>query len=588
MRKYCTNITELYIGKKIELQGWVHKIRNHGGLIFIDLRDISGLIQIIFQPENKQIFQKVLKLKNEYIIKIIGLVKKRPVKKENIKSFTGKLEIIASKLVILAKSFPLPFPVNKYQDLNEDIRFTYRYIDLRRFESQKYILLRSKVTNILRSFLEKKKFIDIETPILTKSSPEGARDYIVPSRIHKKCYFALPQSPQLFKQLLMISGFDKYYQIAKCFRDEDLRANRQPEFTQLDIEMSFIQEKDIINFSEKLIKFVFKKVMDIDFKDKFPCISYKESLLKYGTDKPDIRIPLVFHEIKELFQYENHRYIKKYFRDKNSRIVALKIPNGNKIISRKVFKFYKNFVLEKGSENLSYIKVLSIKKSSEFNIKSSLDKIISNTTIKNILQKIKTKVNDFIFLIADKEDIVNTCFNALRRKIGKDFNLYSSQWAPIWIINFPMFKKNKINLESVHHPFTSPSIDNIEDLNKIPLEKILSRSYDIVINGSEIGSGSIRINCPNMQKAVFHLLGMNNKEIEQNFGFFINALKFGAPPHGGIGIGLDRFIMLLSKTNNIRDVIPFPKTQNSSCFLTKAPSFISKNHLNELSIFYKK
>ncbi|QFQ32489.1 aspartate--tRNA ligase [Buchnera aphidicola (Aphis fabae)] len=578
--KYCGNIRIIDLHKSVILSGWVNKIRNFGQFIFIDMRDYTGIVQVIFELNNHTVFKKALSLKNESCIQIIGVVQKRDIKNQNLKLDTGDIEILAKKINIfnISQSLPLDYLNNN----SDELRLKYRYLDLRKCSLFKNLKIRSQVTDLIRTFMTKKKFLDIETPLLTKSTPEGARDYLVPSRNYLGKFYALPQSPQLFKQLLMISGIDKYYQIVKCFRDEDLRSDRQPEFTQVDIETAFMSAVKIRKIIEQLIKKIWLTTLNYNL-NKFPTISFHEAIKRYGSDKPDLRNPI---EIVDIFNIFNKKKFIEFFKidlSKKNRIALLCFPKGEQINRKKIEK-YCNYVNQFGAKKLFYIKIKKYEIGKE-GIESSIKKILSEVILNKIINKTSAKNGDILFIIADTEDIVNKSLGMLRIKLGNDFKIYQKNiWKPIWVINFPMFKKDNFGkFSSVHHPFTSCKKNHEKKLFN-DLNNVLSDSYDLVINGYEIGGGSVRIHDAKIQKKIFNIIGLNEKDQKEKFGFLIEALKYGAPPHAGIALGLDRIIMLLRQTNNIRDVIAFPKTTSASCLMTKAPSILKDKDLNELGI----
>tara|TARA_Y100001935_G_C17297392_1_gene506969 strand:- start:549 stop:2336 length:1788 start_codon:yes stop_codon:yes gene_type:complete len=579
---YCGEVTTDLINKEVELYGWVNRRRDHGGVIFIDLRDRSGLVQIVYDPDISDIFEIAEKVRNEFVLYIKGSVRERPEGTKNEDLATGKIEILGSDLQILNSSKTPPFQIED-SDTSEELRLKYRYIDLRRPEMQNRIILRSKVTHTLRDELNKIGFLDIETPMLTKATPEGARDYLVPSRVHPGNFFALPQSPQLFKQLLMISGMDRYYQIVRCFRDEDLRADRQPEFTQLDIEASFLNEDQIMNFSEKIIRTTFKKVLDIDLPEPFPRMSYKEAMDRFGSDRPDLRISLELIDVGDLLVKTDFKVFSGPANDSNCRVAALCIPNGSSI-SRKDIDEYTEFVSIYGAKGLAYIKVNN-KEQGVAGLQSPILKFISEKTVLEIIDRVEASDGDLIFFGADETKIVNEALGALRVKIAQDLELVSSKWEPLWVVDFPMFEWDGEcnNWNALHHPFTAPKVEHINLLAEDP-QGCLSRAYDMVLNGTEIGGGSIRIHDEKMQNQVFSLLGIDEKEAKKKFGFLLDALKFGCPPHGGLAFGLDRLVMLMANVKSIREVMAFPKTQSASCLLTEAPAEISDHQMKELHI----
>ena len=578
---YCNEIDESYIDKKIKVCGWVNKVRDHGGVIFIDLRDIKGLLQLVVNPDNENIFNIAESIRNEFIISIEGTPRKRPEGSENEKIISGKVEVVVSEISILSKAETPPF---QFEDnVNEDIRLKYRVHDLKNSKMQENLITRNKVTTLIRNFLAKEEFLEIETPILTKATPEGARDYLVPSRINQGTFFALPQSPQLFKQMLMMSGYEKYYQIAKCFRDEDLRADRQPEFTQLDIEMSFITQEDIIDLIEKLFYEIFIKTLDVKISLPIARISYKESMEKFGTDRPDLRIPFELCTISNLVEDCGFKVFSDPAKKINHKVSALCIP-GKANLSRKDIDTYTDFAISRGSKGLAYIKCNDIS-DLEKGLQSPILKFIDKKIIEKILIRVGAENGDIIFFSAGPSNLVNNILGGLREKIAIDKNLLSESWEFIWVTDFPMFERDveSKKLKCLHHPFTMPILENNSDIQNKP-EEILSYSYDLVLNGTELGGGSIRVNDKNVQNEIFKALGLKDNEVEEKFGFFINALKYGCPPHGGIAFGLDRIIMLITRSKSIRDVIAFPKTQTASCSLTNAPSIISKDQINELGI----
>tara|TARA_Y100000389_G_scaffold52091_1_gene47886 strand:+ start:15116 stop:16876 length:1761 start_codon:yes stop_codon:yes gene_type:complete len=578
-RTHCGVIDSTFVDKNLTVNGWVNTRRDHGGVIFIDLRDHTGLVQVVFNPDIKEMFEKAQTLRTEYVLEIKGIIKKRLQGTSNKDMFTGDIELVAEKLTILNESKTTPFKVND-DNTNEDLRLQYRYIDLRGSKMQDNLRFRSKLYNTIRNHLSEHHFNEIETPILTKPTPEGARDYIVPSRVHKANFFALPQSPQLFKQMLMISGIDKYYQIAKCFRDEDLRADRQPEFTQLDIECSFYNEEDIMQLSESLMKKIFVNLINKDILLEFPRISYKDAMEKYGCDKPDLRNPLKLREISKLLRNTEFKVFQDCTNSAQKRIVALNVPGGS-AISRKNIDEYTELVKKFGAKGLAYFKIDNIE-DIEHGISSPIKKFLSNQEIEDILETVKPKNGDLIFFSADTTDTVNSSMSALISELGHDLDLLSEEYKFAWIVEYPMFEyeKNTDNLTSLHHPFTSPSEINSNNFD----DKTLSRAYDLTLNGNEIGGGSVRIHKKSLQMEVFKALNLSDDEIENKFGFFLKALEYGCPPHAGIAFGLDRIVMILKNLTSIRDSIAFPKTQSSACLLTDAPTEINSNQLRELSI----
>ena len=576
----CNQVTSDLIGQEITISGWIHRRRDHGGVIFFDVRDEDGLVQVVYNPESKDIFSLAETCRNEFVIFSKGVVSERPVGTANDNLVTGEVEIIASDLDILNPSLPIPFQLDEYSSVGEETRLKFRFLDLRRTEMQDNLRLRSKVSTSLRSYLDNEDFIEIETPLLTKATPEGARDYLVPSRTFPGQFFALPQSPQLFKQTLMASGFEKYFQFAKCFRDEDLRADRQPEFTQLDIEMSFVDSKEVMSLITKMIKQVFKESLSVDL-GEFVEITYHEAIEKYGVDKPDLRNPLELIEVKELFKECDFKVFNEPANDKDSRIAAIKVPNG-KLLTRKQIDDYTEFVGNYGAKGLAYIRVEDPSKGKE-GLQSPIIKFIEDSIIESLLSTLEVQEGDIIFFGAGKRSIVNDSLAALRDLVAKDLDLLTCEWAPCWVVDFPMFEKNRSgDLTPLHHPFTAPNC-TADELKEDPLGA-LTEAYDIVLNGTELGGGSVRIHDRLMQETVLKLLNINEKEAEEKFGFLIAALQHGCPPHAGLAIGFDRMIMLMTGSDSIRDVIAFPKTQTASCLLTEAPGQAAQEQLEELHI----
>ena len=582
MKKYlCTDICESLLNKEITVFGWVSTRRDHGGVIFLDLRDYSGILQLVFHPDNKPIFEVAENIRSEYVLQVTGTVCKRPEGTINNDLKTGKIEIDVKSVVVLNKSKTPPIQIND-EELNEEQRLQFRHLDIRSNHMQNNLRFRSKLIAIIRNFFYEREFVDVETPVLTKTTPEGARDYLVPSRIYANKFFALPQSPQLFKQTLMIGGLDKYFQIAKCFRDEDLRADRQPEFTQLDLEMSFVEEKDIMNLCEELFSKIFSELMDKTLPINFCQMQYPDSLRDYGCDKPDLRNPLILREIKEIVSDVEFKVFSAHANKKDSRIVALNVPNGCSL-SNKQIEDYTNLVMKYGAKGLAYIKCKDVSNIDQ-GLESPIKKFLKKDVLLKIIEITSAKNNDLIFFSADTNVIVNESMSSLIKTLGTDLKLLKDTWEFVWITGYPLFEQETKtnNLTSVHHPFTSPV--NINDIDKKDLLSIESRAYDLILNGNEIGGGSIRIHSKDLQIKVFSALGIEKDEMNKKFGFFLNALDYGCPPHGGIAFGIDRIIMILLKLNSIRDTIAFPKTQSTSCMLTEAPSDVDAKQLKELSL----
>ena len=577
---YCGEITSKNLKEDVTICGWIHRRRDHGGVIFLDVRDIKGICQAVVNPDQKDSFKLAESIRNEFVVQITGKVRKRLEGTINKTMHTGEIEIEVNIINILSKANTPVFPIDEYQEVNEDVRLKNRVLDLRRPEMNERIITRSKITSLIRNFLDDNDFNEIETPILTKATPEGARDYILPSRVQPGSFYALPQSPQLFKQLLMIGGLNKYYQIARCFRDEDLRADRQPEFTQIDIEASFLDEEEIMKVSEEMIKKVINKFCG-DKLSKFAVLDWQDAIDRYGCDKPDLRIPLELIEISDLVKDEEFKVFSDPAKKKNSRVVALKVPKGNSM-SRGQIDEYTKFVSKLGAKGLAYIKVNDVN-DIENGIQSPILKFLNIETVKKILKKLDIQTDDLIFFGAGSESIVNLSMSSLIKKLGEDLSLYTEKWAPCWIVNFPMFETNSDgDLTPLHHPFTLPKCSSKEIKND-PVNAT-AYAYDVVLNGYEIGGGSLRIYDKSMQEIIFEILNISKKEADKKFGFLLKALSSGCPPHGGIAFGLDRIVMLVTNTNNIRDVIAFPKTQSAACLLTDAPSTVEKAQLEELKI----
>ncbi|PJD93890.1 MAG: aspartate--tRNA ligase [Legionella sp.] len=579
----CTQVNETMIGQSVTVCGWVHNRRDHGGVIFLDIRDHSGLLQVVYEPENQSVFSVAETLRHEFVVCISGQVRARPLGMQNAQLATGQIEVLASQLDILNQAQTPPFLPDENQTVGEDLRYRYRYLDLRRTQMQDNLKLRHQLTRAIRDYLNEQDFIDIETPMLTKATPEGARDYLVPSRVHPGEFYALPQSPQLFKQLLMMSGFNKYYQIVRCFRDEDLRADRQPEFTQLDIEMSFIDQSAVMHLIEGLLQHVFKQLMNIELPAQLPTMTYAEAMRRFGSDKPDLRNPLELVDIDDLVRDCEFKVFSAAAQTPGSRVVAMTLPSGCEL-SRKELDDYAAFVGQYGAKGLAYFKV-NDRTQGFAGLQSPILKFLSEAQALAIVERLDAQTGDVIFFGADREKIVNDAMGALRIKLGQDRNLLTSDWRLVWIIDWPMFEKDEQTgmLQAMHHPFTSPQDLQPDALRTDPAASV-AKAYDIVINGYEIGGGSIRIHNPVLQQTVFDLLGIEADVAREKFGFLLDALRFGCPPHGGIALGLDRLAMLLTGSTSIRDVIAFPKTQSASCLLTNAPSATGAAQLNELGI----
>jgi aspartyl-tRNA synthetase len=573
-----------HIGEEVSLCGWVHRRRDHGGVIFLDVRDYTGIIQVVFDPDTVAAFTLADQVRNEFVIQVIGKVRARDGEAVNLKMATGKVEVLGLELNILNKSETPPFQLDEHSSAGEDVRLRNRSIDLRRPEMQDKLRLRSEVMHEVRAFMHDKGFVDIETPILTKATPEGARDYLVPSRIHPGNFYALPQSPQIFKQLLMMSGFDRYYQIARCFRDEDLRADRQPEFTQIDIEMSFVEQQDVMDVSESLVRRLFQKAIDVDL-GEIQVLPYSEAMQRFGSDRPDLRFGLELVDVADLLKEVEFKVFSGPANDDKCRVTALRLPGGDRLTRRNLDDLAR-FVSIFGARGLAYIRVNSLDNGME-GLQSPILKFLPEEVVTAILDRLGAEVNDVIFFGADKAKIVSAALGALRCKLAEDLDLFERPWASCWVVDFPMFEENDDGImTAMHHPFTRPS-GNVADMEANPLDT-LSVSYDLVVNGYELGGGSIRIHEPEMQQAIFRVLKLSDNEANIKFGFLLEALKYGAPPHGGLAFGLDRIVMLLSGSTAIRDVIAFPKTQTATCLLTSAPSEIDAEQLKELGIAVRK
>ena len=577
---YCGQLNESLDGQEITLCGWVHRRRDHGGVIFLDIRDREGLAQVVFDPDRAETFAKADRVRSEYVVKLTGKVRLRPEGARNANMASGAIEVLGYELEVLNEAETPPFPLNEYTDVGEETRLRYRFIDLRRPEMAEKLKLRSRITSSIRRYLDENGFLDVETPILTRATPEGARDYLVPSRTHPGSFFALPQSPQLFKQLLMVAGFDRYYQIAKCFRDEDLRADRQPEFTQIDIETSFLDEKDIMDITETMVRNLFKEVLDVEF-GTLPHMTLAEAMRRFGSDKPDLRIPLELVDVEDQLKAVDFKVFAGPANDPKCRVAALRVPGGASM-PRKQIDDYTKFVGIYGAKGLAYIKVNERAAGVE-GLQSPIVKNIPLDNINVILDRVGAVDGDIVFFGADKTKIVSEALGALRIKLGHDLNLLTCQWAPLWVVDFPMFEENDDgSLTAMHHPFTSPKCSP-QELKANP-GAALSRAYDMVLNGTELGGGSIRIHDKKMQQAVFEVLGISEAEQEEKFGFLLDALKFGAPPHGGLAFGLDRLVMLMTGASSIREVIAFPKTQSAADVMTQAPGAVDAKALRELHI----
>ncbi len=578
---YCGQVDGKLIGQTVEVAGWVHRRRDHGGIIFVDLRDREGLLQVVFDPEFAEIFREAERLRNEFVIRVKGRVRERPAGTVNANLASGRVELLAGELELLNRSEPLPFQLD--EQVGEEVRLKYRYLDLRREVMSQRLRLRHRLTRSMRGFLDGHGFIDLETPMLTKATPEGARDYLVPSRTHPGKFFALPQSPQIFKQLLMIAGFDRYYQIVRCFRDEDLRADRQPEFTQLDIETSFLTQDEIMELMEGLTRHFFKEVLGEALPDPFPRMTFAEAMRRYGSDKPDLRIPLELADVADLVRNCDFKVFAGPAKDPKGRVAALRVPGGG-AMPRSAIDGYTEFVGRYGAKGLAYIKVNERARGRD-GLQSPIIKFLSDAAVAGILERTGAADNDLIFFGADSAKVVSDALGALRLKIGQDLKLVQQGWRPLWVVDFPMFEwdPDEKRWVAMHHPFTSPRIDDPAALRADP-EKALANAYDLVLNGSEIGGGSLRIHRQEMQSTVFELLGIGPEEAARKFGFLLDALKFGAPPHGGIAFGVDRLAMLMAGADSIREVIAFPKTQTAADPLTDAPTEIGEAQLRELHI----
>jgi aspartyl-tRNA synthetase len=583
---YCGEVNESHLGQDVTLCGWAHRRRDHGGVIFVDLRDHKGLVQVVFDPDTEATFATAERVRNEFVLQVKGRVRPRPEGTVNPDMPTGQIEVLGKELNVLNAAETPPFQLDD-RDIHEETRLRYRYIDLRRPEMQQRMRLRARITHNLRTFLDAQGFIDVETPLLTRSTPEGARDYLVPSRTHPGEFFALPQSPQLFKQLLMMSGMDRYYQIARCFRDEDLRADRQPEFTQLDIETSFMNEDEIMGITETMVRDLFKDVLNVDLPNPFPRMTYAESMLRFGTDRPDLRNPLELVDLGDVMQAVEFKVFSGPANDPDGRVVALRVPGGADL-SRKNIDEYTKYVGKYGARGLAYIKVKDVAAGLD-GLQSPILKFLPDDVVEAIVTRTGVEDGDLIFFGADKTRVVNDSLGALRVKLGFDRDFLEGEWKPVWVVDFPMFERDEKagRWMALHHPFTAPNIDDPEVLAENPGTS-LSRAYDMVLNGTELGGGSIRIHNTDMQETVLKLLGISEEEAREKFGFLLDALKHGCPPHGGLAFGLDRLVMLMTGASSIREVMAFPKTQTAACPLTDAPSKVVTGQLIELGIHLRK
>ncbi len=578
---YCGNVNETLVGREVTVAGWVHRRRDHGGVIFVDLRDREGLLQVVFDPDRPQVFKEAERLRNEFVVSVRGLVRERPAGTVNPNLASGRVELLAASIEVLNRSEPLPFQLD--ETVSEEVRLKYRYLDLRRESMRDRLKLRYRLTRAMRGFLDANGFMDIETPVLGKSTPEGARDYLVPSRTHAGKFYALPQSPQLFKQLLMVAGFDRYYQIVRCFRDEDLRADRQPEFTQLDIETSFLPQEEIMRLMEALVRHVFREVLGAELPDPFPRMTYAEAMRRFGSDKPDLRIALELVDVADLVKDCDFKVFAAPANDPAGRVAALRVPQGGSL-SRKEIDDYTALVARYGAKGLAYVKVNERAKGRE-GLQSPIIKFLSDAALRGILERTAAADGDLIFFGAGSAKVVNDSLGALRLAIGQDKGLRVEGWRPLWVFDFPMFEwdTDEKRWVAMHHPFTSPKLDDPRELTASP-QTALAKAYDLALNGSEVGGGSVRIHREEMQSAVFELLGIGREDAQRKFGFLLDALRYGAPPHGGIAFGVDRIAMLMAGAESIRDVIAFPKTQTAADPLTDAPSEVGETQLRELHI----
>ena len=584
---YCGEVTEALLDQDVEICGWVHRRRDHGGVIFIDLRDREGLLQVVFDPDRETAFATADRARPEWVLKIRGRVRYRPEGTENANLNSGKVEVLGHEIEVLNQAKTPPFQLDE-DDVGEDVRLRHRYVDLRRPEMQQNLITRARVTGFMHRFLDEHGFLDIETPMLTRATPEGARDFLVPSRLHAGSFYALPQSPQLFKQLLMMSGLDRYYQIVRCFRDEDLRADRQPEFTQLDVETSFMDEGQITTLMEQMFRNLMREVAGVELPEPFPRMTYAEAVERYGIDRPDLRIPIELVTVGDLLTDVDFKVFSGPAADPRGRVAAMRVPGGN-ALTRKQIDAYTEFVGRYGAKGLAYIKVNDLDAGAE-GLQSPILKFLPESAVTEILSRTGARAGDLIFFGADKAKVVNESLAALRVRVGHDLELLEGDWAPLWVVDFPMFEYDEDDgrYYALHHPFTAPQTDSVEALETADPEGLLSRAYDLVLNGTELGGGSIRIHRPDMQSAVFERLGIGAEEAREKFGFLLDALDYGTPPHGGIAFGLDRIVMMIAGAGSIRDVMAFPKTQTGACLLTNAPAEVEESALRDLHVRVRK
>ena len=584
---YCGDVTEALLDQEVEICGWVHRRRDHGGVIFIDLRDREGLLQVVFDPDREAAFATADRVRPEWVVKIRGKVRNRPEGTVNPNLNSGQVEVLGHDIEVLNQAKTPPFQLDE-DDVGEDVRLRYRYVDLRRPEMQQHLITRAKVTGFMHRFLDAHGFLDVETPMLTRATPEGARDFLVPSRLHAGSFYALPQSPQLFKQLLMMSGLDRYYQIVRCFRDEDLRADRQPEFTQLDVETSFMDEAQITTLMEKMVRELMHEVAGVELPDPFPRMTYAEAVERFGIDRPDLRIPMELVTVGDLLTEVDFKVFAGPATDPRGRVAALRVPGGASL-TRKQIDAYTDFVGRYGAKGLAYIKVNDPAEGVE-GLQSPILKFLPESAVSEILSRTAAEAGDLIFFGADKAKVVNESLAALRVRVGHDLGLVEGEWRPLWVVDFPMFEYDEGDgrYYALHHPFTAPQCDTLEEVNAADPEALLSRAYDLVMNGTELGGGSIRIHRPDMQSAVFERLGIGAEAAREKFGFLLDALEYGAPPHGGIAFGLDRIVMMIAGASSIRDVMAFPKTQTGACLLTEAPAEVDEAALRDLHVRVRK